>query len=315
MQTILGANGQIAVELARELDRRRSGPLRLVSRNPHAVNAGDELRKADLLDARQTAEAVAGSDIVYFTAGLPANTEQWERQFPTMLRNALDAAHAAGAKFAYFDNTYMYPQDDRIQTEDTPFAPVGPKGRVRAAMATMVLDELAAGDIPVLIARAPEFYGPGRTKSFTNAFIFERLTRGRTPLAPVRADRLRTLIWTPDASRALATLGGTPDAFGQTWHLPVDENRLTYRQIARATNAAFDRPDRLRVLPEWVLRTAGLVSPEAREIEELLPRYRHDNRFDSTKFAERFPDFAVTPYERGIEIIRDEARARADSTR
>ena len=40
-------------------------------------------------EGEQAAEAVAGSDIVYFTAGLPANTVQWERQFPTMLRNAL----------------------------------------------------------------------------------------------------------------------------------------------------------------------------------------------------------------------------------
>lgn len=119
MQTILGANGQIAVELAPELSRAHPGDLRLVSRNPRAVNDSDEVMRADLLDAEQTAKAVAGSEIVYFTAGLPANTELWEAQFPTMLRNALDAARAAGARFAYFDNTYMYPQDERIQTEDT----------------------------------------------------------------------------------------------------------------------------------------------------------------------------------------------------
>ena len=86
-----------------------------------------------------------------------------------MLGNALDACRAAGASFAYFDNTYMYPQDGRMQTEATPFAPLGRKGKVRAAMASMVLEEMARGDIPVLIGRAPEFYGPGKTQSFTNA--------------------------------------------------------------------------------------------------------------------------------------------------
>lgn len=135
MQTILGANGQIAVELARELHRAHV-PLRLVSRTPRKVNESDAVRPADLLDAEQTAAAVAGSDIVYFTAGLPADTGLWERQFPIMLRNALDAARATGAAFAYFDNTYMYPQDAGVQTEDTPFRPVGRKGRVRAEMAT-----------------------------------------------------------------------------------------------------------------------------------------------------------------------------------
>lgn len=161
MQTILGANGQIAVELARELNCEHTTALRLVSRNPGKVNDTDQLASADLLDAEQTNAAVDGSDIVYFTAGLPPKTELWEAQFPTMLRNALDAARAAGARFAYFDNTYMYPQDDRIQTEATPFKPVGRKGKVRAHMATIVLDEMARGDIPVLIARAPSSTVPG----------------------------------------------------------------------------------------------------------------------------------------------------------
>lgn len=79
--------------------------LRLVSRTPRKVNASDMLASADLLHAGQTAAAVKGSDVVYFAAGLPANTELWERQFPTMLKNALDATRAAGAKFVYFDNT------------------------------------------------------------------------------------------------------------------------------------------------------------------------------------------------------------------
>jgi nucleoside-diphosphate-sugar epimerase len=309
MQTILGANGQIAVELARELNREHTTELRLVSRNPRKVNESDTLARADLLDAGQTAAAVEGSDVVYFTAGLPADTELWERQFPTMLRNALDATRAAGAKFAYFDNTYMYPQDDRVQTEDTPFAPVGRKGTVRASMARMVLDEMARGDIPVLIGRAPEFYGPGRTQSFTNALIIDRLEAGKKPLVPVRDDRLRTLIWTPDASRALALLGNTTDAFGQTWHLPVDDDRPTYRQFAAMAAKAFDRDARHTVIPQWALTAAGLFSAQARELRELLPRYEHDNRFDSTKFTTRFPDFEVTTYRDGLDAIRQEAAA------
>lgn len=223
MQTILGATGQIAVQLARELHSEHPEGLRLVSRNPRKVNDSDELVRADLLDAAQTTAAMEGSSIVYFTAGLPANTELWEQQFPTMLQNALHAARAAGAKFAYFDNTYMYPQDDRIQTEDTPFEPAGRKGRVRAAMASTVLEEMARGDIPVLIARAPEFYGPGRTQSFTNALITNRLRKGRKPLVPVRDDRVRSLIWTPDASRGLAVLGNTPDASGRPGTSPSTE--------------------------------------------------------------------------------------------
>jgi nucleoside-diphosphate-sugar epimerase len=307
MQTILGANGQIAVELARELHRAYTVDLRLASRNPRKVNESDTVVKADLLDAGQTAAAVEGSDVVYFTAGLPANTELWEAQFPTMLRNALDAARTAGAKFVYFDNTYMYPQDDRVQIEETPFAPNGRKGKVRAEMASMVLEEMARGDMQVLIARAPEFYGPGRTQSFTNALIIDPLKAGKKPRIPVRADRLRTLIWTPDASRALALLGNTPDAYGQTWHLPVAEERPTYREFATMAAKEFGQDPGYTVVPRWVLNAAGLFSPQVRELRELLPRYEHDSRFDSTKFTSRFPEFAVTSYRDGLALIHAEA--------
>lgn len=86
MQTILGSTGQIAIELDRNLHHFHTSDLRLVSRNPRRVNATDTLMPADLLDVEQTHAAVAGSDIVYFTAGLPADTELWEAQFPTMLK-------------------------------------------------------------------------------------------------------------------------------------------------------------------------------------------------------------------------------------
>ena len=303
MQTILGATGQIALELARELNRTYTTDLRLVSRNPRKVNAADTLVAADLLDADQAARAVEGSSIVYFTAGLPPDTQLWEAQFPSMLRNALDASRAAKARFVYFDNTYMYPQDDRLLTEASPFEPVGRKGRVRARMASMVLQEMARGEIPVVIGRAPEFYGPGKTQSITNTLVIDNLRSGRTPRVPVRDDTRRTLIWTPDASRALAALGNAPDAFGQTWHLPCDDDRLTYRQLVTLASELAGREPSYRVVGKWALLAAGVASRQARELRELLPRYGQDNLFDSSKFKQRFPAFEVTTYRQGLERI------------
>ncbi|MDG9783621.1 hypothetical protein [Metapseudomonas otitidis] len=36
---------------------------------------------------------------------------------------------------------------------------------------------------------------------------------------------------------------------------------------------------------------------------ELLPRYEHDNFFDSSKFKQRFPAFEVTTYRLGLEQV------------
>ena len=309
MQTILGASGQIARELARELTHSYSAELRLVSRNPQKVNDSDSLMPADLLDARQTLEAVKGSRIVYFAAGLPPDADLWEQQFPVMLQNALNACRTVGASFVYFDNTYMYPQDSRLQTEETLFLPSGRKGRVRALMANKVLEEMRRGDIPVLIGRAPEFYGPGKTQSFTNALILDRLKAGKKPRVPLRDDTLRTLIWTPDASRALARLGNTPDAFGQTWHLPCCDERLTYAQFVSLACNVFGKETSWSVLIKVALFAAGIFSKGPRELRELLPRYQHDNLFDSSKFKRRFPDFQITTYRQGLETFYREWKA------
>lgn len=306
MQTILGASGQIARELARELKRNYTDDLRLVSRHPQKVNNSDMTFAADLLDAQQTRNAVKGSDTVYFAAGLPPDSALWERQFPVMLKNALETARMAGAKFVYFDNTYMYPQSNAPQTEETRFAPRGRKGKVRAAMADQVLDEMKRAEIPVLIGRAPEFYGPGKTQSFTNALILDKLKSGKQPRVPVRDDKLRTLIWTPDASRALAVLGNTPDAYGQSWHLPCCDDRLTYQQFVTLACDIFGQQADYSVISKLAFTAAGLVSKGAREIRELLPRYEFDNLFESAKFKQRFPDFAVTTYREGLEKIYQE---------
>jgi len=306
MQTILGASGQIARELARELKRNYTDDLRLVSRHPQKVNDSDMTFAADLLDAQQTRNAVKGSDTVYFAAGLPPDSALWERQFPAMLINALEATRMAGAKFVYFDNTYMYPQSNAPQTEETRFAPRGRKGKVRAAMSDKVLDEMKRAEIPVLIGRAPEFYGPGKTQSFTNALILDKLKSGKQPRVPVRDDKLRTLIWTPDASRALAVLGNTPDAYGQSWHLPCCDDRLTYQQFVTLACDIFGQQADYSVISKLAFTAAGLVSKGAREIRELLPRYEFDNLFESAKFKQRFPDFAVTSYREGLEKIWQE---------
>ncbi len=308
MQTILGANGQIANELAKALKREHTAEIRLVSRNPRKINDTDTLLPADLLDAAQTCRAVEGSETVYLTVGLPMNSEMWAAKFPVMMRNAIDACRKHGAKLVFFDNTYMYPQDSRLLTEESPFAPVGRKGRVRQEIAEMLLQEMTpnAGRLKAVICRAPEFYGPGKTQSITNSFIFDRIHRKKKPKILLRDDTLRTLIWTPDASRAMALIGNTPDAYGQTWHLPCDDNRLTYRQFMSLVSDVYGERISYSVIPKIALRIGSMFSEKAREIQELLPRYEHDNLFDSSKFKTRFPDFAVVSLEEGIRQIKAE---------
>ena len=309
MHTVLGSNGQIGTEVARELRQRFDREVRLVSRRPRPVSARDELVPADLLDPAQTHRAVEGSEVVYLTAGLPLDTQLWVEQWPVLMRNVIAACAAHGAKLVFFDNTYMYPQTAEPQSEATEFRPHGPKGEVRGAIARELLDAIASGRVEGLIGRAPEFYGPAQTQSVTTSMVIDPLWAGKTAKVLVSADTRRSLIYTPDASRALALLGNTPDAFGRTWHLPVDPERPTYRQLVERAAATFGVVPKLRVLRPWQLRLAGLVSRKAQGAAELLPRYGVDNLFVADSFTRRFPDFRVTTIDEGLGAIRDERRA------
>lgn len=308
MQTILGANGQIAEELARELRQNYTTDIRLVSRNPKKINDADELFPANLLDAQATVKAVEGSEIVYLTVGLPMDSEMWEEQFPVMMRNVIDACKKRNCKLVFFDNTYMYAKTAEPQTEDSLFEPVGRKSTVRAKIARMLLAEIENKNIEAVICRAPEFYGPGKTQSITNTLVFDNIKQNKKPKVPLTDDTLRTLIWTPDASRAMALIGNTPDAYNQTWHLPCDDNRLTYKQLIDLASEIYQKKSDYTVLKMWMLKIGGLFNKQLKEIQELLPRYKYDNIFVSQKFKKRFPDFKVTTYREGIAQIMKEQK-------
>lgn len=98
----------------------------------------------------------------------------------------------------------------------------------------------------------------------------------------------------------MALLGNTEDAYNQTWHLPCDDNRLTYREIIDIASEVLNRKCQHKVLKQWQLKIAGLFNSTIKETFELLPRYKQDNIFDSNKFKNMFPDFLVTTYQQGI---------------
>lgn len=306
MHTILGANGIIGEELARVLKTDYTDRIRLVSRNPEKVNPSDNLFKGDLFNIEEVNSALEDTEITYLTVGLPYTSEVWLRDWIRIMENVIAACKKNQCKLVYFDNTYAYPQDVALQKEDTPMTSTGKKGIGKKLAAEALLDAMQNKEIEALICRAPEFYGPGKTNSFTNALVFQRLQNGKKPRVFLKDDVLRTLIYTPDASRAMALLANTPDAFGQTWHLPCDDDRLTYKQFIAEISKQLGREIGYAVLSPFQLKIASLFNKMIKETQELFPRYTIDNIFDATKFKSNFPGFEVTSYPEGIrQIISD----------
>lgn len=306
MQTILGANGIIGEELAKELRDKYTRKIKLVGRNPQKTHVDDLLFKADLLDAESVNKALENTSIAYLTVGLAYDSEIWLRDWVRIMENVIAGCKQNNCKLVYFDNTYAYPQDSKIQTEETPLQSQGKKGRGKKLAAELLLKAIDSQEIEAVICRAPEFYGPGKTKGLTNSLIFENLKKDKNPKVFLKDNVLRTLIFTPDASKAMALIGNTTSAYGQTWHLPCDDKRLTYKQFIGEIGNQLGRNIKYDILSWWVLKIGSFFDKNLKETQELLPRYAIDNIFESTKFRDNFPNFNVTSYQEGIRIIIDD---------
>jgi nucleoside-diphosphate-sugar epimerase len=297
--TILGAGGTISSELEKILAASKTS-LRLVSRNPKPF-PGAETIAADLSDRDQTIRAVEGSSVVHLLAGLKYDLAVWTDLWPRIMANTIEACKRANAKLIFFDNVYMYGKVNGLMTEQTPYAPTSKKGEIRARIATSLMDEVKAGTLTAMIARAADFYGPRTKNAVPNVLVFEPFAGKTTASWLVNADVPHSLTFTPDAARAVAMLAERDSAWNQVWHLPTTPNPPTGREFIEMAAREFGVPPRFRVLNRPMLRVAGWFKPEIRESYEMLYQSDSPYLFDSSKFVREF-GFSGTPYPEGIRI-------------
>lgn len=301
MQTILGAGGAIGIPLAEEL-KNHTDHIRLVSRNPKPVNPDDELFPANLKDFSNVDAAIAGSDVVYVTIGFEYNIKVWRNTWPPFIKSVIDACEKHDARLVFFDNVYMY---DKAaiphMTEASPMNPPSKKGAVRKQLVEMIFEAVEAGRIEALIARAADFYGPNNENSWLMETIAKPLQQGKRANILGATDKKHSFTYTPDAGRATALLGNTPDAYNQVWHLPTHPDTLTQAEWVDvfAREMGIAKP-KYTAVPKFMVRMLGIFSPVMREFPEMLYQFDRDYFFDSSKFEERF-DFQPTSYEEGAK--------------
>lgn len=303
MLTILGAGGAIGIELAKAL-KTYTSEIRLVSRNPKKVNESDEILAADLLNTDDVRRAVEGSEIVYVTVGFPYSLKIWEECWPKFIGDVIAACKEFNAKLVFFDNIYMYDPKylDRM-TEETPINPSSKKGKVRAEVARMIMDEVKAGTLTALIARSADFYGPGiKSSSMLNETIIKPLKIGGKANVLGSPNAKHSYTFTPDAGKATALLGNTDDAWNQVWHLPTAPEPFTNIQWVWLIASELGVKPRYQKVSGYMVWILGFFSPIMKEIQEMLYQNRKDYIFDSSKFEKRF-GIQPTPYHIGIKQV------------
>ncbi len=297
MHTILGINGNVGKLLAAELTQ-KGIKVRGVSRRPFLGNW--EHVAADVLNLDALTAAVAGSDVVYLAVGLEYTTKVWRRDWVVLMQNTIEACRRANAKLIFIDNVYMYGKVEGAMTETTPMQPSSEKGKIRAEIATLLLEAFEARILRGCIAPAADFYGPDCDKSGLNSTVFERFAAKKSAQWLGKADKKHSFTYVPDMAKALAILGTDPRADQSlVWHLPTAAPALTGLEIMEQAAKAFGVKPKFSAMGDFMLAILGIFIPILRELKEMSYQTNFDYIFSSEKF-ERVFGLKPTSYADGI---------------
>jgi len=306
-QTILGSGGAIGIPLAREL-KKYTSEIRLISRNPQKVNPADELYRLDLNNFAGISEAIKGSEVVYLTIGLEYRLKVWQEVWPPLMKAVIRACKEHQAKLVFFDNVYMYAKSAiPFMTEESPLQPPSRKGVVRKEILDMIMNEVERNELIALVARAADFYGPENRNSALAEMVAMNLLKGKKAQVFGHPDKIHTYTYTPDAARATALLGNTPDAFNQVWHLPTTREKTTGRQWIEFFEQELNLKPGIQQVPSWLLYVLGLFIPVMKEFPEMMYQYDQDYIFDSSKFEKQFGYMVTSPAD-GVKAMVENLR-------
>ncbi len=303
--TILGANGNIALEVSKHLAGEENS-IRQFSRNPIKVNPTDELVSGDLLNLNDVKKATEGSEVVFLLAGLNYSAKTWKEQWPVVMRNTIEACEMSKSKLVFFDNMYgLNPEHVGDITEETPLGAEGEKGKVRQAILEMLWRAVEEKRITAMVARAADFYGPAAKNSIPNEMIINKMLDGKSPQWLYSGDKAHSFTYIPDAGYATAFLSQQEDAWNQTWNLPTSDEFPSANKIVAEVNKLLGSDKKLSVLPAFAMGLLGIFIPILKEMKENRYQLDQDYRFHSKKIAEKYnlhPTPLVTGLKRSLNI-------------
>lgn len=244
------------------------------------VHDGITLVVGDANDVETLQRHLDGTGSLLNAANPPYH--RWALDWPPLHAAMCTAAQHTGSLLVMMDNLYAHGAATTMpMREDTPLRPTGPKGSVRADMATSLLNAHHAGRMRAAIVRASDFYGPKVLTSAYGERVVPRVIAGKKVSLLGDLDVPHVISYMPDVAATLVAVITQPHAAGHTWLVP-NAPAVTQRQLVDAFAQIAGTTAHVSTVPRVAITIGGLVIPLLREVKETWYQFSEPWTTDST---------------------------------
>ena len=296
---VIGASGGVGDAVAQALVRHgwRVIGLSRVEREP---KHGIEWRIGDAMSAEDLKRAAQGVDVVFYGVN-PPKYQNWDTTCVPMLKNAIAAAEAAGARLAFPGTVYNFdPDAGAVVNEDSPQLPKTRKGAIRVAMEAE-LEAFAERGGRCLIVRAGDFFGGDSAASwFVGAMVKpgEEVTSITYPGAPELSHAWAFL---PDLAETFIQLLEREDKLEAFARFHFEGHWMTGDEMAAGLRRTANKPAApVKIFPWWTMILASPFVSFCREVLEMRYLWQKPLRLDNRRLTEFLGAEPHTPLEEAL---------------
>ena len=194
-------------------------------------------------------------------------------------------------------NLYPYGPVDGPMVEGMPDAAPGTKAQIRARMTAEAFDlHRGRADPSGRGARLGLHGRSARRRTRTFRAWSRRPCEGKNVRVIGSADQPHTWTDVVDMGRALVAVAGAESAHGRVWHAPSNPPRTQAEAVNDVLASVGRAPVRVRAFPPLVLRAAGLLDGQLRELRETEYQFTRPYVMDSSAITAEL-GLAPTPWD------------------
>jgi nucleoside-diphosphate-sugar epimerase len=291
---VIGAGGRLGRAVATRFARSGWEVRALMRRaSVRPAIAGCDVVEGDARHPADVIRAADGVDVIINAANPPFG--EWDPALLEIADAVIAAIRTSGATQLFPGNLYNFgwTASETID-ETTAQRPTTRKGAIRVEVERRFREAADGRGLRTIVLRAGDYFGPGSSGSWFDRVLAGKAGRGRM-IYPGRPDVPHAWAYLPDYCLALEALARERGAFASFETFHFTGHTVTGNEMRAAFEQVLGRDLTVGKLPWRLMRLAGPIVGQWRELSELAYLWHIPHRLDGTKLEMALGPLPQTP--------------------